>query len=320
MFDRRFGDTAVDDYVSTSNPVIVGGAARSGTTLLSVILNSHPELVCGPESDIFRLLPEFERLSVGLPTWVWHVLHGWTEPFRTLSESFGISLWRIRRLWKGSQTPAEFIDRFFGEYARRQGVSRWADKTPANVKCIGFILKHFPHAKFVHVVRDGRDTCCSVLAWSRRHHKGNPLDIRSAATTWSTWVRLGREWADHPNYVEVRYEELVGACETTLRRLFEFLELEWRQGVLAYHDKSQSNRPDLSLAHLAGVSKPVYSTSIGRWRTDLGSQDRRILEQIAGPTLRELGYSDSENGKWKMENGKWGNGGKKTSSPGAREL
>ena len=280
-------------YVSDSDPVIVGGAARSGTTLLSVMLNSHPELVCGPESDIFRLWPEFKRLSVTPVTWAWHVMRGWTEPFRTLSDNFGISLWRMRRLWKQSAAPAEFIDRFFSEYARRHGRRRWADKTPANVKCIGFVFKHFPRAKFVHVIRDGRDTCCSVLAWSRRAHGDHPLDIRSAAATWAHWVRLGREWADHPHTIEVRYEDLVTAPEATLRPLLTSLDLAWCPDVLAHHDRLQANRPDLSQAHLAGVSRPVYETSVGRWREDLTLDDRRVVEEIAGPVLRELGYTDS---------------------------
>jgi len=271
----------------------VGGAARSGTTLLSVILNSHPELVCGPESDLFRLWPEFDRLSVNAVTWAWHVLRGWTEPFRTLSRDFGISLQQIRRLWMRSGSPAEFIDRFFGEYARRHGVTRWADKTPANVKVIGFIFEHFPRAKFVHIIRDGRDTCCSVLAWSRQYPKSHPLDIRSAAETWSRWIGLGREWIGHPHYTEVRYEDLVTAPEASLRLLLEFLELPWNAEVLAYHDQAQSNRPDLPLTHLAGVSKPVYSSSIERWQKDLTFADRRAVEEIAGATLRELGYTDS---------------------------
>lgn len=293
MSELPLPQRSADCYISTTNPIIVGGAARSGTTLLSVMLNSHPDLICGPESDLFRLWPEFERLSVNLVTWSWHVLHGWTEPFGALAHAFGTSLWRIRRMWKRSGSPAEFIERFFAAYARRHGVTRWADKTPANIKCIGFIFEHFPRARFVHVIRDGRDTCCSVLKWSRRYQQGHPLDIRSAATTWSNWVRLGRTWVGHPNYTEVRYEELVSAPEAVLRPLFEFLELKWHPEVLAYHDQMQANRPDLSLTHLAGVKRPIYNTSVERWRKDLTLADRRVVEEIAGPTLRELGYTAS---------------------------
>ncbi|MCP4591406.1 MAG: sulfotransferase [bacterium] len=283
---------SVDSYVSVNSPVIVGGAARSGTTLLSVILNSHPELVCGPESDLFRRYPQLERLSVNLPTWLWHVARGWTEPFRSLAADFGVSHWWIRRTWLHARTPAEFIDRFFSDYARRHGAVRWVDKTPANVKCIEYVFAHFPQAKFVHLIRDGRDTCCSVLAWSRRYHS-DPLDIRSAATTWANWVQQGREWTDHPNYIEVRYEELVSASEAVLRPLLDFLELPWRDEVLNYHTKAQTNRPDLAQAHLEGVSKPVFSSSTGRWRKDLTLEDRRVVEAVAGDTLRELGYATS---------------------------
>lgn len=282
-----------DSYRSSARPIIVGGAARSGTTLLSVMLNSHPELVCGPESDVFRLWPEFKRLSVNPVTWMWHVLRGWTEPFRTLSRDFGVSRRRLRRLWARSGAPSEFIELFFAEYARRHGVTRWADKTPANVKVIGFIFEHFPQAKFVHLIRDGRDTCCSMLDWSRRYHKDRPWDIRAAADIWSRWIGLGREWTGHPNYTELRYEDLATEPEAALRPLFEFLELPWHAEVLDHHHQTQANRPDLALTHLAGVSRPVYRSSIGRWREQLTLADRRAVEEIAGPTLRELGYTES---------------------------
>ena len=293
MFEPAIPPAPSDTYVSAGAPVIVGGPARSGTTLLSVILNSHPDLVCGPESDLFRLWPECARLSVGPVRWAWHVLRGWTAPFHSWSHDFGLSLWRIRALWQRSASPAEFIDRFFADYARRHGVSRWADKTPANVKCLPFIFAHFPQARFVHLLRDGRDTCCSVLAWSRRYHGDHPLDIHSAAETWVRWVGLGRAWRGHPQYTEVHYEDLVAAPERTLRPLFEFLQLRWDPAVLNYHTRAHANRPDLGQAHLAGVTKPVYDSSIGRWRTDLNPDERRAFNEIAGPTLRELGYVDS---------------------------
>ena len=296
-------DWASDVYTSAARPVFVGGVPRSGTTLVSLILNAHPELVCGPEADLLRCHPCVGRMPAGLPRWLWHTAHGWTGGYGHLAELFGISLWQIRQMRLRSASGAEFIDRFFGEYARRHGVTRWAEKSPANVKCLDFVFEHFPAAHFLHVIRDGRDMACSLRQWiTRRAESGEqgqgtngkrPYTIAEGIELWVEWVRLGRAWANHPNYIELRYEELVVNPEPVLRSLCDAIDLEWDPALMDYHDRQHAARPELSAPAHAATHRPISPAAVRRWQRDLSREERIIVENIAGPMLRELNYTSS---------------------------
>lgn len=286
-------DWTDDGYVSDSRAVFVGGVARSGTTLLSVMLDAHPGLVCGPETDLLRRWPTIGRMTTALGKWSWHVLRGWTDDYSDLARNFQMSLRQMRRLRLTSRCGAEFIDRFFAGFARRHGVDRWVDKTPANVVCLDFLFKHFPQAKFVHVIRDGRDTVCSMRQWPSRLGNRQRQSIEQHAEYWDRWVRLGRKWTAHPNYLELRYEQLVESPEPVLRNLLETLELDWSDRVLSHWKHLGDHRPDTRYPHVAGVNEPPYTRSIGRWRCDLSRDDRLAFQRTAGPLLCELGYCDS---------------------------
>lgn len=282
-----------DTYVSANSPIVIGGVPRSGTTLISVMLNAHPELVCGPESGLLRAWPDYAKFKRSTLVYFWQHLRGWVEPERTLSKAFGMSTWKIRRLYRRCASPAEFVDVFFSEYAGRVGCTRWTEKSPGNVKALGFLFEHFPRAKFIHMIRDGRDVCCSYLQWFEPHYKRVNVDARFAAITWNEWIRYGRAYSDFPNYIEVRYEELTAEPERVLRELFEKLELRWEPAVLDYHKGDLRNRPGLGVGRSAGIKKPVYTTAQGRWRRDLKYEDRVTFERISGSLLRELGMADS---------------------------
>ena len=293
MGGLRQAEFRLDTYVSPNSPIVIGGVPRSGTTLLSIMLNSHPELVCGPESGLLRAWPDYAKFKRSMLVYLWQNLQGWVEPERTLSKSFGMSTWEIRRLYRRCSLPAEFIDLFFTEYAARAGCTRWTEKSPGNVKALGFLFEHFPKAKFIHMIRDGRDVCCSYLQWFEPHYKRIKVDARFAAITWNEWIRYGRAYSDFPNYIEVRYEDLTAQPERVLRELFEKLELRWDPAVLEYHQRDHRNRPGLGVGRSAGIKKPVYTSSQGRWRRDLKYEDRVTFERISGSLLRELGMADS---------------------------
>ncbi len=297
-------------------------------------------------------------MPASLPRWLWHMAHGWADGYGHLAEHFGISLWQIRRMRRRSASGAEFIDRFFGEYARRHGVTRWAEKSPANVKCLDFIFEHFPGAHFVHVIRDGRDMACSIRQWitlragrgdrgrgsdarrglwtqpeqgaggrrdegtkegllsrckslaSSKLHVRDDEDLRGRKTNstlvvkrpytiaegielWVEWVGLGRAWKDHPNYLEVRYEDLVVNPEPVLRSLCDAIDLEWDPAMIDYHGRQQAARPELSAAAHAATHQPISPAAVGRWQHELSRAERVVVEEIAGPLLRELDYTCS---------------------------
>ena len=255
------------------NPIFIGGAPRSGTTLLRVMLDSHPNILCGPELRAFPALASFSSQL--------RRFHGST-PTNNLS---------------GATIDAAFRDlcmSFLRPYHRRQQKKRIAEKTPANVLHFEELERLFPDGQFIHVVRDGRDVVASLLGMDWRDSKtGAPQDItqdpEAAARAWATHVQCGLAAERTGAAYRIHYEQLVCSPEETLRPLLDFLGEPWSPSMLDFHQN-----PSIALGEnesSAGrVSQPLDRAAIGRWRHALAPATARIVEDVAGPLLQELGY------------------------------
>jgi len=152
IWDRIVNSPWYDgDYVSREPPIVVGGCARSGTTLMRVMLDTHPNIYCGPESSLFTPIRIKTRRRI-----------------RELSWKFDVSARDIERLLGASRCLSEFIEKFFNHLTSVHGKSRWGEKTPTNVLHLDYIFRHFPRAKFIHMIRDGRDVACSLRHFPKR--------------------------------------------------------------------------------------------------------------------------------------------------------
>lgn len=211
-------DSFSERFVSAATPVLVGGCGRSGTTLLRLMLDSHRHICCGPESRLF--LP-------GKVNYEW------------LSDQFAIPLGTVKRIYKSADSRADFIDRFFATYCQVTGKGRWAEKTPKNVTRLDFIWSAFPQARFVHLIRDGRDVVCSLRTHPRHKvvdGKLTVLDTRNPIENcierWVADVGAARQHRTDPRYLEVRYEDLVLTTRSTLETVLRFVEEPWDENVL----------------------------------------------------------------------------------------
>ncbi len=251
---------------------MVGGAPRSGTTLIRRTLDRHPDICCGPESSIF--LPG--SIAVG-----------------PVAAGFKLPPDEVRRMFEASPSQGAFIDAFATRYRESRGRARWAEKTPLNVRHVGWILERFPESRFVHVLRDGRDVVCSMRehpdrrwvdgAWVTER-RALPLD--AYARRWVTDTEAGMAHRGDPRYLELRYEDLVQDPEGVIRAFLEALGEAFSADLLL--DPSRPTR-----SGKAHANSGVRTSSMGRWRTDLTADEQALVESVAGPTLRALGYPDA---------------------------
>ncbi len=268
-------------YVSAADPIVIGGCPRSGTTLLRRILDTHSAICCGPESSL--LLPGRPNLAA-------------------LSLGYGLDETRIREILGRSRAQAEFVDRFMGAYAASVGTRRWAEKTPMNIRHLDWTWRHFPNARFIHVIRDGRDTVCSMREHAdRRLVDGQWVRVPQTRTTeqlirrWDYDVRIGMSRRGEPRYHEVRYEDLVGDPEGTLGRLFEFIGEPFEPEVLQYRTDTERARRATDGETGPEPTGSIHRSSIGRWRAELAPDEQALFRQIGGRLLVELGYERDEN-------------------------
>jgi Sulfotransferase family len=136
----------------------------------------------------------------------------------------------------------------------------------------------------------------------------NPDTVGLVATRWSRRIERARRQAEGiPHYLEVRFEELVAAPEAVLRRVCEFIELDFTQGMLEFHaaagERLEEMNRDLAgreglpaqaaegrIAPHALASEPPRRERVGAWRTDMSAEQVAEFEAEGGEMLRELGY------------------------------
>lgn len=279
-------------------PVVVG-VPRSGTTLLRMMLDAHPEMAILPETGF---LAEVARLEEG---------PGAREAvFRTIRsaeawDDFGLSEDELRAELEplATNARADAVRAFYRLYARRFGKPRWGEKTPAYGLHLEDIARLLPEAHFIHIIRDGRDVALSV----RGLHFAPGESMEEIADDWCRRIETTRAQGSRgPRYLEVRYEDLVKEAEATLRQVCAFVDLPFDPAQLAYHlraprrleEHRDRRSPDgrLVVTHAQrlrqqeGVTRPPDRRRVGLWRTAMTPEERAAFERVAGGVLRELGY------------------------------
>jgi hypothetical protein len=250
-------------------PVFVIGSPRSGTTLLRLILDSHPHISCGEETHFLRDL----EAIVGRD---WPLVSTYGLPREWWLE-------RIRSLY------AEFQ----AEVLRGSGKARWAEKDPTYTLLLPFIEELFPDACYVHLLRDGHDVVASF-----RDRWGYTSAARAARTEWARYVNAARELGaclPDDRFLELRYEDLVASPEAEARRLFAFLGEPWDPAVIEFdpraHRATDRYRWFTAQRRAAGgEDATIYRSRVGAGGASLDPFLRTLLRRRNGDLLRRLGY------------------------------
>ena len=286
-------------------PFVVG-AARSGTTLLRMMLDSHRQLAVPFETQFLPELMEAAGRPGADAGSVVEVLVGhrrWPD--------FGLDADEMRAAF-ASVRPFELgeaMRHFYRAYARAQGKPRWGDKSPGYALHIRRIARLLGEAHFVHLIRDGRDVRLSQLRRGDRHPPA-----AKHARRWRRRVQTGRrQGARVDHYMEVRYESLIADPEPELRRICEFLRLEFDPEMLTYHERAAERLSEIDRDLEAGqelaearerplfragdrldfhklTREPPRGDRVARWKREMPVEDLADFERVAGGLLSELGY------------------------------
>jgi hypothetical protein len=282
-------------------PFVIG-VNRSGTTLLRMMLDSHPALAMPPETHFIPALEKhLDQVQEPEPEDVVEFLarhRRWGD--------FGISRADLcQRLEDAPAIEARFVLRsFYGLYAKAQGKERYGDKTPGYVKQMPVVQRCLPEVRFIHLIRDGRD-----VALSRDSRlAAEELSITRLAQIWQRRIRHARrDSKDVKHYIEVRYEDLVTQPEAELRKVCDFAKLDFDFGMMSYHERSGERLQEIArdlpeeeggtlrpaeerLSAHSLVTEAPRQDRIGVWREKMPPEDVAEFEQKAGKMLERLGY------------------------------
>lgn len=313
-----------DAMTDWDRPVLIGCCPSSGSTLLSVILDTHSQIFCGPElalfSHPFLWAEEGERWRHRMLRYTDPTVDVMTLPEWTLDEGvcpwisfshpanfawYGCEQVEIRdRIpqWKDARDLVDFV---FRSKLQEAGKNIWVEKTPSNLYGMPAFLERYPGGRGIVVLRDGRDVVCSLLK--------RGFGFARAAAIWVLEAAMTQALSKHPRVHLVRYEDLVADAQGTLQRVMDFLQIEASIEQLLDFQNSRRAREDATVRLPSWKNSPqhaISASSVGNWRAELSDfhlvvlDNLRLkpgfsgLEGMAGMSGRELlaaaGYAIAE--------------------------
>ena len=302
--DPRASNRLQEESARRSPLPVVVGCPRSGTSLLAVMLDSHPELAVPPETSFLGTVATLQGSNEAIRQSFFDVV---TADRITISNwsDFGLDkdlFWRRLEAIEPF-TVAAGLRAFYAMYAETEGKPRYGEKTPAYVFMMPQIAALLPEAHFIHLIRDPGDT---ALSW-RKTWFAPSQDLRVLGEEWRKHVEAGRRAANLVRrYVEVRFEELVLHPERELKRLCAYLSLPWDPIMLDYgaqgaarverlqgrrHARGQMIPREARTRIHANLTRAPDADRLDVWRREMTHDERRALEDAAGPLVRELGYA-----------------------------
>jgi hypothetical protein len=274
-----------------TGPVFVVGMPRSGTKVLRDLLRGHPRI---------RIPPSETNL---LPIWAanWHRfgdLSDRTQFARFYRRAIRAPYFLLMEKHTSGPIPEEVWYRGcrgFGpgdvfEALLRHDVGAapesdvvWGDKSPMYTEHIDLLGRLYPQARFIHIVRDGRDCCLSA-------HNAWKQNMVRCAQKWARGVTKARSEGRRipERYLEVRYEDLLANPEMELRRCCSFLDVEYDPSMVHLRFSTE-------FRGAAKEARAIVSTNVRKFEHLLDERTRRRIEETAGATLRAFGY-DTDHG------------------------
>jgi hypothetical protein len=265
---------------SDQTPVFIVGMNGSGTTMMLDHLGHHPDLF-GFKLETY-ILPHYllNENKYGDLRHDKRYLRLWNDlrseyAFRRMNKGRSIDLpsdWETV-----ARSAAGVFDRIMREFAEGEGKKRWCEKTPLYALHISTIAKAFPEARFIHMVRDGRDCAISnQRRWGR--HPANTI-YRWKYVVAEARRQGGRLGQQH--YLEVRYEDVTNDAVRNMRSICEFVGVAFDERVLL------ASRP----RQMTGQKAQTIVKNRGRSTGHLSASTVNLMDRIAGQRLVNFGYS-----------------------------
>ena len=267
--------------------ILILGAQRSGTSLLSRMINQHPEIGVPQESHVYNHFYDIRHLYGDLA-----LRHNQQLLLKDIVSFGDVRLWSpavdigdVNRNISGPGFGA-VVDAMMTSWAGNQGKSGWGEKTPSHIDFVGPILEHFPDIKLVHIVRDPRDVCLSMI-----RARFGPKNYFAAATAWSKYlskVTALKKRYTKAKFIEIRYEKLLASPETVLKDLCTRLGVDYAGAMLQFYDNEHPYNTDKT--NLENLRRPLMIDNSGQWRHEFSERAVATIECIAEVSMADYGY------------------------------
>jgi hypothetical protein len=270
-----------------NGPIIIVGVPRSGTSLLTAVLNRHTAVYIAPESHFFfriwgnrrllgnlddpnnfdKLIPYFQTLK--------HIGSGWANTeinIEMLKESF---------YQQNEHDYDSLFLSFLKMLSENKSKQNFGEKTPLHLYFLPHLVNSFKDIKIIHVIRDGRGTVSSLLGtdWGK--------DLITYSIFWKNCINLMRKFKTETNFkmLQVKFEDLVIQPEKSLNQICDYLNIDYTSSLM---DVIYTNTSSKSAKN--SYTKGFDGKAITRWKTNLTADQIVLIESIIHQELMALDY------------------------------
>ncbi len=262
------GDDSEDDS-GAIEPVFIVGFPRSGTTLLGQILDSHPHIQVADERGLFSSLESYINQSIG-------------PIAQVLPQLSAEQIRHLRAVYR--QTLDQHLSLL-------PGTTVFVDKDPFNLVKVMLMVRLFPQARILFVLRHPYDVClsCFMQAFEIGSHTASFFTLADTAHLYSRmmdiWLRSRALL--NPNVYEIRYEQVVETLEISIRDLLHFIGIEWDPAVLK-HDRHAQQHGRIQTPSYSQVTQAIYTSAKYRWHQY--AHYLEPLKAVIDPYSQHFGY------------------------------
>jgi hypothetical protein len=261
--------------------IFVGGADRSGTTLLQRILTAHSQIGGGPQ-----LSGVGYNLTYDLFSLYGKILDGYD---RNKTSFFA-----------DKETIRKNFEEFYFSFFRKAGENNWrfiSEKTTKNIEVAEILLEFFEDAVFVNIYRDGRDVLSSHFEVAGRNGADKKAQPNAGLVCYKwneairTMERMNRDPVLSKRFFSLRFEDMICEPEVALKKLFDFIGLEFEPHLLQPEKIENSAGLADGIWHLESDFKQTFNRSkIGKWKKHLSLKNKVKANLLMRDNLLRLGY------------------------------
>lgn len=294
------------NMMTLQQPVFIIGSPRSGTSLLRLMMTSHSQIMVPPES--------------GFLVWLANQYGEWTAS-DTLNEqilcNYLADLQKCRKFdtWELNspeikakilqiqpENYSQLSSCVYLAYAEKLGrqPTIWGDKNNFYLEHIPELIRLYPQARFIHIVRDGRDIACSYREIQQRpssspYSPNLPTDMVTIARQWSTNLFKVQDDSSvlHPEQkLTISYENLVNEPQLIMRKVVDFLGVDYEPTMLDFYVSNQNQHlePAALMDWKQRTLEPVSAKTVGRFLTELSADEIKVFQDTAQDCLQTFGY------------------------------
>lgn len=272
-----------------SAPFFIVGSGRSGSTLLRMILATHSRLAIPPETWFLR--PLIGQLPIDRPLCsdeVTKAVRITTSHYRWPDMKMDASEFLNSANALGRPYLGQVVEVIHRRYMATEGKQRWGDKTPGYIEILPQLAQMFPGARFIHLLRDGRDVTKSFQStgWYGPWLHDNTAE-------WTDALDYEERWSRSPlsdRILQVRYEELVQRTEATVRQICAFLDEAFEPPMLSWEDNVAHLVPEREMPIHRKLTRRPDTADANRWQREMSKRELFVCEAFMGRHLARTGY------------------------------